>query len=136
VPNFPDPDSQGRIAIQGGPGSGLNMNSPAFQNAQKACQSKQPKPTPAQQAQAQAYALRVAECMRAHGIKDYPDPPAGSGGRISINLNNSPGSDLNPDNPAFQRAQAKCMPNAPKLPGHDHTSSGGGSGGGQISTNN
>jgi hypothetical protein len=135
VTNFPDPDSQGRILIQGGPGSGLNGDSPVFKNAQKACQSKQPKPTPAQQAQAQAYALRVAQCMRAHGIKDYPDPSSGSGG-ISIRLNNSPGSDLNPNNPLFQRAQAKCMPNAPKLPGGHQTSSGSGSGGGQTSTNN
>ena len=136
VTNFPDPDSQGRILIRGGPGSGLNPNSPTYQSAQKACQSKQPKPTAAQQAQAQAYALRVARCMRAHGIKDYPDPSSGSGGRISIRLNNSPGSDLNPNNPLFQRAQAKCMPNVPKLPGGDHTSSGAGSGGGQTSTNN
>jgi len=138
VSDFPDPDSQGRIQISGGPGSDLNPDNPVFQNAQKACQSKQPKPTPAQQAQAQAYALRVARCMRAHGIKDYPDPSAGSGGRISIRLNNSPGSDLNPNNPLFQRAQKKCMPNAPKLPGGDRTSSGSGSssGGGQTSTNN
>jgi hypothetical protein len=136
VSDFPDPDSQGRIQITSGPGSDLNPDNPVYQNAQKACQSKQPKPTPAQQAQAQAYALRVAQCMRAHGIKDYPDPSAGSGGKISIRLNNSPGSDLNPNNPLFQRAQKKCMPNAPKLPGSDRTSSGGGSGAGQTSTNN
>jgi hypothetical protein len=135
VSDFPDPDSQGRILIQGA-ASGIDPKSPTYQNAQKACQSKQPKPTPAQQAQAMAYALRVARCMRAHGIKDYPDPSSGSGGRISINLNNSPGSDLNPNNPLFQRAQAKCMPNAPKLPGNRQTSNGGGSGGGQTSTNN
>ena len=133
VSDFPDPDSQGRIEIQGGPGSDLNPDNPTYKNAQKACQSKQPKPTPAQQAQAQAYALRVAQCMRAHGVKDYPDPSTGSGGGISIHLNNSPGSDLNPNNPLFQRAQAKCMPNAPKLPG-GHTTSGSGSG--NATTNN
>ena len=133
VSDFPDPDSQGRIRIHGGQGSDLNPDNPTFKNAQKACQSKQPKPTPAQQAQAQAYALRVAQCMRAHGIKDYPDPSTGSGGGISIHLNNSPGSDLNPNNPLFQRAQAKCMPNAPKLPG-GHTTSGSGSG--NATTNN
>jgi hypothetical protein len=135
VSDFPDPDSQGRILIQGA-ASGVDPKSPTYQNAQKACQSKQPKPTAAQQAQAQAQALRVAQCMRAHGIKDFPDPPAGSGGRLSIRLNNTPGSDLNPNNPLFQRAQAKCMPNAPKLPGSHQTSNGGGSGGGQTSTDN
>jgi hypothetical protein len=127
VPNFPDPDSQGRIAIQGGPGSGLNMNSPAFQNAQKACQSKQPKPTPAQQAQALQNALRMAQCMRDHGIKDFPDPSS-SGGRISLQINGSAGSDLNPNNPLFQRAQAKCMPNAPKASSGNKTSGSGGGG--------
>jgi hypothetical protein len=135
VSDFPDPNSQGQIQLNGGQGSDLNPDNPIYKNANNACESKQPKPTPAQQAQAEAYALRVAECMRANGIKDYPDPSSHSGGRISINLNNSPGSDLNPNNPLFQRAQHKCMPNAPKLPGGEHTSSGGGSGGGQTSSN-
>lgn len=127
VPNFPDPDSQGRILIQGAPGSSLDPGSAAFKHAEDVCKSKQPQPTPAQQAQAEQYALRVARCMRAHGIKDYPDP--GSDGRIEIHLNNNPGSDLNPNNPLFQRAQAKCMPNAPKIPrGKNATSGSGGSG--------
>jgi hypothetical protein len=131
VPDFPDPNSSGQLVIQGGPGSGsgLDPNSSAFKNAENDCKSKQPQPTPAQQAQAKQFALRVARCMRAHGIKDYPDP-SGSG-RIRISLNNNPGSDLNPNNPLFQRAQAKCMPNAPKLPGggkQNATSGSGGSG--------
>jgi hypothetical protein len=42
VPNFPDPQFQagpgGGVGIRiGGPGSGINPNSPAFQAAQKAC---------------------------------------------------------------------------------------------------
>jgi hypothetical protein len=131
VPNFPDPDSQGRILIQGGPGSSLDPGSATFKNAENKCKSKQPQPTPAQQAQAEQYGLRVARCMRAHGIKDYPDP--GPGGRIQIRLSNNPGSDLNPNNPLFQRAQAKCMPNAPKLPGGKNTTSGSG-GSGQMSS--
>jgi hypothetical protein len=42
VPKFPDPSGgTGRISIsiKGGPGSGLDPNSPQFQAAQKACQS-------------------------------------------------------------------------------------------------
>jgi hypothetical protein len=132
VPNFPDPDSQGRILIQGGPGSSLDPGSAAFKDAQNKCKSKQPQPTPAQQAQAEQYALRVARCMRAQGIKDYPDP--GPGGRISIHLSNNPGSDLNPNNPLFQRAQAKCMPNVPRLPtGKQNATSGSGGSGSQSS---
>ena len=125
VSDFPDPDSQGRILIQGGPGSSLDPGTAAFKNAENKCKSKQPQPTAAQQAQAERYALRVARCMRAHGIEDFPDP--GPGGRISIHLSNNPGSDLNPNDPLFQRAQAKCMPNAPKLPtGRQNTTSGSG----------
>src|SRR5215468_7255891 len=37
VPNFPDPDAQGRLRLQGGPGTGINPDSPQFQAAQKAC---------------------------------------------------------------------------------------------------
>jgi hypothetical protein len=129
VSDFPDPNSQGQILIQGGSGSssGLDPDSPTFQNAQKACQSKQPKPTPAQQAQAMQNALKVSQCMRAHGIKDYPDPSS-SGGRVSLQINGSAGSDLNPNNPLFQRAQAACMPGAPK-PSGGQTSTGSGGGG-------
>ena len=141
VPDFPDPDSQGRILIQGGPGtgSGIDPRSSTFKNAMKACQSLQPQPTAAQQAQAEQAALRQSECMRSHGIKDYPDPS--KDGRISISIQGGSSSDLNPNNPLFQAAQRVCMPNAPKSPaGSGSKSSGGGSsgnattGGGQISS--
>ena len=130
VSNFPDPNSQGAIQIQGGPGSALDPNSAAFQNADKACQSKQPKPTAAQQAQAQQHALAVSRCMRAHGIKDFPDPSF-SGGKVSMQIQGGPGSDLNPDDPLFQAAQKACNPGAPRLGSGGKTSGSGG--GGNIS---
>jgi hypothetical protein len=68
--------------------------------------------------------------MRAHGIKDYPDPTF-SGGRVSMQMQGSPGSDLNPNNPLFAAAQKACDPNAPK-PGSGSKTSG--SGGGGLST--
>jgi hypothetical protein len=49
-------------------------------------------------------ALAFSQCMRAHGIKDFPDP--GSNG--AINLNGSPGSDLNQNNPRYQAADQAC----------------------------
>jgi hypothetical protein len=44
--------------------------------------------------------LKHAECMRAHGIPDFPDPNP-NGGTL---LRGGPGSDLNPGNPRFQAA--------------------------------
>ena len=127
VADFPDPNANGQTEISGGPNSDLNPNNPTFQKAQNACQSKLPKPSPAQQAQALQNALKMAQCMRAHGITDFPDPQSGQGGRVSISLHGSPASDLNPNDRAFQAAQKVCMPNAPSLPkGGDAKSGSGG----------
>jgi hypothetical protein len=50
----------------------------------------------------------MSKCMRAHGIKDFPDP---SNGGIQITV--TPGSDLSPDNPQFQAAQTACQGDLP-----------------------
>jgi hypothetical protein len=105
VRDFPDPNSQGRLTLQASPGSDLDPNNPTFAAAQQTCQHLMPQPTPAQKAQALEDGLKVATCMRAHGIKDFPDP--NSSGGISIQV--SPGSDLDPNNPAFQAAQKACQ---------------------------
>jgi hypothetical protein len=56
----------------------------------------------------QAQAEKFSRCMRAHGLRDFPDPQTGAGGGISIQGGGSPSSDLNPDSPVFQRAQKAC----------------------------
>jgi hypothetical protein len=76
--------------------------------------------------------------MRAHGIKDYPDPDI-KNGRVSMSIQAGSGSDLNPNNPLFQAAQRACMPNAPHLGGSNKSTGGGSrgsgtSGGGQTSS--
>ena len=114
VPNFPEPNSQGVVQA-----SGINPSSPSFQSASKDCRHLLPnggQPTPAQQAQALAQALKFSQCMRSHGISDFPDPQSAGGGRISISLRGGPGSDLNPQNPQFQSAQTACGggPGGPK----------------------
>jgi hypothetical protein len=130
VPDFPDPNANGSLQISGGPGSDLNPNSAQFKKAQSECQKLMPVATPAQQAQALASGLKLAECMRAHGITDFPDP--NSKGQMQIKI--SPGSELNPNNPQFQAAQKACgghLPAAPKG-GKESTGSGGQSSGGVI----
>lgn len=57
---------------------------------------KQPSPS-------QAQLVKVAECMRANGIPDFPDPVNGA---LSFNVGAS--GDLSPNNPTFQSASKLC----------------------------
>src|SRR4051794_9194525 len=43
VKSFPDPDANGGIRIEAGPGTGLDPQSPTFKSAQEACKKYQPK---------------------------------------------------------------------------------------------
>jgi hypothetical protein len=110
LPNFPDPNGQG--VIQFGSSSGVDPGSPKFQSAQQACRKVLPnggQPTPAQIAKAQQAALKFSECMRSHGVKDFPDPTF-SGGGVQLRIGGrQPGSDLDPSSPLFQKAQAACQ---------------------------
>lgn len=51
----------------------------------------------------QATLLRYAECMRAEGIADFPDPLNGT---LSLNMGAS--GDLDPNSPAYQNATKLC----------------------------
>jgi hypothetical protein len=45
--------------------------------------------------------LKFAQCMRAHGVSNFPDPTPGNGIDIA-------GAGLNPRSPSFQSAQQAC----------------------------
>ena len=47
--------------------------------------------------------LKVSECMRSHGVPNFPDP-SGAGGGFNLN-----GSGINPLSPAFESAQQRCF---------------------------
>jgi hypothetical protein len=121
VSNFPDPStSGGGVQLSVTPSSGVNPKAPAFQAAQQSCQHLLPnggQPSAQASAQAKARLLRISECMRAHGITDFPDPRTGSppsniagysavmgvpGAFLAI-----PNS-INPQSPAFRQAAAAC----------------------------
>ena len=106
VPNFPDPNAQGEIQIQGN----INVQSPQFEAAQNKCQKLAHRPlSPAQQQALETGTLVFSVCMRAHGVPDFPDPQKTAGGGVVISkLDDTPGSDLNPDSPAFQKASKAC----------------------------
>ena len=120
VSDFPDPSADGTLSISASPGSDLDPNNPTYEAAQKACQKDIPQPTKAQQANAYKDGLKMAQCMRAHGVPDFPDPTASGG----IEIHGGPGSDLNPDSPTFEAAQNTCQKDLP----------GGGKGGIRIQT--
>ena len=77
VKAFPDPDANGELTLDGVVnGSSLDPDGPTWKGAIAACKKLQPsgftghKRTPAQQQPA----LQFAQCIREHGVKDFPDP--------------------------------------------------------------
>ena len=76
VPDFPDPT----LSPGGGVGfqMNLNQNSPAYQAAAQACQSRKPggKQAPQVSSKKLAAEVRWAQCMRTHGVPTFPDPNA------------------------------------------------------------
>jgi hypothetical protein len=121
VPAFPDPGSGGELQVNAGPGTGIDPGSATFQAADKTCKSLLPAPVGARPNRAQS--LKYSQCMRAHGIKDFPDPNAEGG----LEIRADPGSDLDPASPLFRSAAEACkryLPDGGK--GGTLNSSGGG----------
>jgi hypothetical protein len=81
VPNFPDPNAGGGARFQIPTGS--NPAAPAFKAAQARCQKLMggavggpfsPGATTHPSAQTLAKLLKIARCMRQHGVPRFPDP--------------------------------------------------------------
>jgi hypothetical protein len=111
VPNFPDPDAEGRIKItsgvRDGQKTGVDVDSPQFRMAQQACQKLQPsggRPDRQEQAQEQQAMLRFARCMRSHGVPNFPDPKFTPDGGTQMTI----GRDVNPGSPQFTAAKKAC----------------------------
>ena len=127
VPNFSDPSGGGGgIKIP----NGVNPQAPAFQAAQKTCFKLLPGGGPLSGKVSEArkeQLLKLARCMRAHGVSAFPDPTSGppskgppTGGGIAFG---SAGAFLSVpnslmDSPAFTQAAATCgFPGHGKAPG-------------------
>ncbi len=73
VPNFPDPDPKGEFNF------GVDVTPDVWTKAVDACEALKPpgalssKRTPKEQ----SASLRFAQCVREHGVKDFPDPVNG-----------------------------------------------------------
>lgn len=122
VLKFPDPtQGPGGVGFNGGLGvsnngsmivDGITFTGPALQAAEKACKHYLPggggPPPPVSAAQKRA-ALANAECMRKHGVPNFPDPVFPAGGGIGIRI----GPQVDPESPAFKQAVLACHARLP-----------------------
>jgi hypothetical protein len=111
VTSFPDPTAGGGVAL----GPGLDVQSPAFQSAQRACSKLQPGGGGPPRMSESEYlsALHFATCMRSHGLADFPDPArsSSSAGGPTLVLRGMVfklSAGLSPISPAFKQAAAAC----------------------------
>ena len=100
ITDFPDP-SNGVLSVPANAGGDLDPRSRQFQAAQSACKKFMPGGNLTVGEESTA-ALKYAECMRSHGLPDFPDPN-GQGEIITSGL-----GDLNPNSAQFQDAENAC----------------------------
>ncbi len=109
IPKFPDPDSNGHLGASGGPGSGVDPQSTQYHAAAQACRSLMPGQSGPHFSPNRAQNLKFAQCMRAHGISNFPDPnPDGTFGS---------GSNLDPNTPQYRAANNACKHYLAQQPG-------------------
>ena len=116
IANFPDPTSGGQINVKfatggkdGAPSSsGIDRMSPQYISADQMCRHLLPggAPTPAQKQLALANELKYAQCMRGHGVVNFPDPT--SAGVLHI-------LSVDPNSPQYRIAQKTCQNLVPGL---------------------
>ena len=115
VPDFPDPQVDGGRITMGGPGGGEEFDQDAVEKAMEACEDLAPRGggnfSPEEQQEMQDAFLAYAQCMRDNGY-DMPDPDFSDGGG-AFRLEGDP------DDPAFEKAQAACEDKLPGRPGED-----------------
>ena len=103
VPGFPDPTvHNGAVGFNITAADGIDPSSPQYQAAIQACSSLRGGGTSNSGSSGNlAKELKFAQCMRTHGVPDFPDPNKNGGF--------SGTSTINPQSAAFQNAQATCM---------------------------
>lgn len=115
VTDFPDPNAQGQIAY-----GGISVTPDVWGKAVGACEDLQPPgwSTEAQRTPAQQdAALKFAQCMRANGVSDFPDPATARD--PIIDTTKMPGESSARSIPGFQAAQDACSDFfEAALPGH------------------
>jgi hypothetical protein len=121
-PNFPDPNTSGGYtltssgSIEGAGGSSIDISSSRAQAAYGDCRHLLPgAPSISQleqdvqqeqqrQAQALPELLKYSQCMRSHGVPDFPDL-----GQSDQSPAPGNGAGINPNSPQFQAASTACQ---------------------------
>jgi hypothetical protein len=106
VLQYPDPTSRG---LQKVTAQQLGVTSSQLQTAQNACEHLLPNSGQSGQTgratEAQLNDMRsFSQCMRSHGVPNWPDPSVNSQGTASFNLQGIPGL----DSPQVTTAQHDC----------------------------
>lgn len=118
VPHFPDPDITGNFNFA------VDVSAATFTAAVNACKALQPPGTLSshRSAKQQSAALSFAQCVRANGVPDFPDPV---NGQPLIDTDHIPSSNSPSGMSILNAATHKCG----SVLGPDATAQGGGSGG-------
>ena len=109
VPNFPDPQSGHGLVIP----NSINVQAPAFVSAQRDCNRAiivaGAGSVPSESRKLSE--LRLARCIRRHGLPSFPDPtsnPSPAGGENAIGGGGAFLVVPNPPTPAFKHAASAC----------------------------
>lgn len=121
IKNFPDPTNGPGgglgLSLATTPGSGtltaagITFSGPAFEAAAKACAKLLPGgggPPPRLTAQQKQQAIEFAQCMRKHGVPNFPDPTFPTGGSAAGKVSSHLPAGVNFESPAFQQAATAC----------------------------
>lgn len=104
----PDPSQPGRIEIRERKGERDKVRA-----AMDKCRKFLPNGGERKPSKQDAEAMqKMAECMRANGVPEFPDPDPNGGG-LSIDA----GSGIDPESATFKAAQEKCREHLPEPPG-------------------
>lgn len=100
LPDFPDPSAGGGFGSAGR----SEQNNPSFAAADSACRHLLGNGgTGSKQQQDLAVLLQLAQCMRSHGVPDYPDPNPNVNPRTALIQ-----AGVDPNTPQFQAASQTC----------------------------
>lgn len=118
VPHFPDPDATGNFNFA------VDVSAATFTSAVNACKALQPPGTLSahRSPKQQSAALRFAQCVRANGVPDFPDPV---NGQPLIDTDHIPSSNSPSGMSILNAATHRCG----SVLGPDARTQGGGSGG-------